>query len=796
MANRQGVGKVVKGLWKSPWIGAVLIVLLTVVAYLPALRGGFIWDDDDHLTANPAMTAPDGLRLIWSSLAVSRYYPLTLTNFWIQRRLWGLNPMPYHLVNITLHALNGVLLFLVLRRLRVAAAWLAAALWVVHPVNVESVAWITELKNTQSGVFFFLALLCFLRFEAGGQRRWYALALLWGLAAVLSKPSTVVLPLVVLLWAWWERGRWQRADMVRVAPLFGLALGMSALTVIEQHGNIVKAGTTEWKLGMAERLVIGGKAVWFYAAKVFWPVQLAFVYPRWEVGARSFLSWVPLAGLIGMGVVLWIWRRQSWAGVGLFGFGFFVVALLPVLGFFDVYYFRYSFVADHFQYLASVGLIALVASVGARICERTGRLGRQIGAAAVPTILMVLGALTWRQCHVYRDEETLWRDTLTKNPNAWIAHNNLGNVLADQGNLAGAVAEYRAVLRIKPDHAKAHYNLGLALADQGKVLEAIGQYEQALRIQPELAEAHYNLGNALLRQGKAAEAIDQYGRALRIRPGLAEAHGSLGSALLQVGKLSEAVAEYREALRINPNYVEARNNLGLVLAGSGLQEEAVAEYRKALRINPSSAEVHNNLGSALVNQGKLTEAAAEYAAALRVNPNYAEAHSNLGLALAGLGKTEEAVAEYREAVRIRPDYGEARYSLGVLLAARGETKAAIAQYREALRLRPDWPQALRKLAWLLVTDEDASVRNAREAVPLAERLCEMTGQQQVDALEVLAAAYAEAGRFNDAIQVAQRSLELANASGQKDLVGHIQEQMRLYQTGRPYHEGLAPAALR
>ena len=206
--------------WKSPVFRAALIVLLTIGAYIPALRGGFIWDDDDHLTANPAMTAPHGLRMIWSSVAISRYYPLTLTSFWVQHRLWGLRPMPYHVVNIVLHAINGVLVFLMLSRLKIPAAWLAAALWAVHPVNAESVSWITELKNTQSGFFFFCAVLWFLRFEAEERCSWYALALVCGAAALLSKASTVVLPLALLLCVWWERGRWGWTDLRRILPFF------------------------------------------------------------------------------------------------------------------------------------------------------------------------------------------------------------------------------------------------------------------------------------------------------------------------------------------------------------------------------------------------------------------------------------------------------------------------------------------------------------------------------------------------------------------------------------------------
>jgi len=580
------------------WLLALVLVIATFVAYLPAMRAGFIWDDDDHLTANPAMTAPHGLRMIWSSLTVSRYYPLTLTTFWLQRRLWGLNPLPYHVVNITLHALNGILFFLVLRRLRVRAAWLAAMLWALHPVNVESAAWITELKNTQSGVFFFLAVLCFLRFDAQERRGWYVLTLLCALAAMLSKPSTTVLPLVLLLCVWWNRGRWQRTDIARIIPLVGLALAMSALTVIEQRRAVLAAHTGEWHLGRATRLIIAGKTIWFYAAKVLWPVHLMFVYPRWAVDATSLSSWMPLAGLVGVGLILWRYRRRPGPRAALFGCGCFVVALLPVLGFLDVYYFRFSFVADHFQYLASASLVALAAGAGTALCDRATARGKHVGAAVATVILFVLGSLTWRQAHCYRDAQTLWQDTIAKNPQCWLGQYNLGLALLRQGRLQEATEHWEQALQIKPDLAQAHYNLGNALLQDGKIQEAIAHYEQALRADPDLAEAHHNLGIALEQADRVQEAVGHYQQALRINPDYAKAHNSLGNALLRAGKLQEAIGQYEQALRIDPGLADAHYNLGIALEQAGQAENAIQHYEQALRINPDFAQAQIALARA------------------------------------------------------------------------------------------------------------------------------------------------------------------------------------------------------
>jgi tetratricopeptide (TPR) repeat protein len=653
---------------QRPWFLALVLVIATVAAYQPAWQAGFIWDDDAHLTANPAVASPNGLQMIWSSLAVSRYYPLTLTTFWIEHRVWSLNPLPYHLVNVALHAANGVLIFFLLRRLRIPAAWLAAMLWALHPVNVESVAWVTEMKNTQSGLFFFLALLCFLRFETDSKPRWYALAIACGLAALTSKPSTVVLPLVLLLCVWWERGSWKRADILRVAPFFMLALGMSALTVVEQQRHIQVTGTAEWNLGMAARFVLAGKTVWFYAWKTLWPARLTFVYPHWELDPRSLWNWLPLGGLVIGGVLLWHWRRQSWARAGLFGCGFFVLALLPVLGFFDVYYFRFSYVADHFQYLADLGLIALAASAGTAIATRAGPWGRPWGTLVAALVLLVLGSATWSQAHVYHDMKTLWRDTLAKNPGCWMAHNNLGAAYSLEGNTRDAIGEYQEALRLKPDYADAHNNFGFALAQAGDIPEAVAHYQQALRIMPHHPEAHNNLATVLVQQGKLPDAIEHYQQALLIKSDSAELHWNLANTLMQAGNLQEAIAHYQQALRISPDYAVAHGNLGVALEEAGRVPEAIEHFEQALRISPDYAAAHYNLGNLLSKQGKLSDGIVHYEQALRIRPNYAEAHYNLGVALEEAGRVPEAVAHYQQALRLKPGFVEAQTALARLQA--------------------------------------------------------------------------------------------------------------------------------
>jgi tetratricopeptide (TPR) repeat protein len=591
-----------EGFAHKPWLWALVLVIATFAAYQSVWHAGFVWDDDEYVTNNPVLRSWGGLAAVWLKPgATKQYYPLVFTSLWAEYHLWKLQPLGYHLVNVLLHGLNAVLLWFVLRRLKIPGSWWAAAIFALHPVCVESVAWITELKNIQSGMFFFLSILCFLRFRPLTDReaaracdwRYYPLVLGLFACALLSKTATCSLPAVLVLLIWWKAGRVERRDVVPLAPLFVLAAVLGLVT----HRMELRAGAVgaEWSLSFTQRCLLAGRALWFYAAKLFWPAQLTFVYPRWEVDSESLLSWMPLAGLIVVGTVLWARRRQGWARAGLFACGYFVAALLPVLGFFDVFYFRYSFVADHFQYLASVGLIAVIANGGAEVGDRLGRPGRQMGVVVVAVTLLSLGALTWRQGHIYHDVETLWQDTLTKNPQCWMAHNNWGIELEKSGKRDEAIGHYEQAVRINPDDAEACNNLGNIYFDGGNFSEAISYYEQALIIKPDYAEVHINLGNALRKTGRIEEAIAHYRQALRIGPNLVEAHCNLGIALEKAGRLPEAIQQYEQVLRIKPNYAEAHAYLGNALAQMGRVPEAMAQYEQALRIKPNYAPARSAL---------------------------------------------------------------------------------------------------------------------------------------------------------------------------------------------------------
>lgn len=592
---------------RSALTGGALLALLTMLVYWPALQGGFVWDDDSMLTANAVVQSPNGLKDIWWSTKLTDYYPLTWTSLWVEWWLWGMNATGYHLTNLVLHILSTILWWRILKRLPIPGAWLAALMFAVHPVNVESVAWIAERKNTLALFFYTLALWGYLRFEEQvdsisgmGGWGWYGMSVLAYLLSLWSKTSGVMMPAVLLLYAWWRRGRIERRDLHRSAPFFGLALVLGLVTVWFQYYSAQAAGDVATR-SLGARLAGAGMAVWFYLWKAIWPTRLAFVYPRWEINASFPLVYLPVVALVLCFAVFWLWRG-GWGRPLLFGLGYFVVGLLPVLGFLKIYFQRYSLVADHWQYFSIMGVIALGVGGGVRFFTTKGRC--RIAGWGLGTLMVgALCLLTWRQCGVYRNDETLWRDTLAKNPGSWLAHNNLGIELWDQGRIPEAIAQYKQAIQLDPTFAETYNNLGVALKQTGRIQEAIAQYEQALQLNPDFFEAHCNLGGILMQLGRIPEAVEHYKEAVRLQFDSAEAHYNLAVALKQQGWTKDAIGHYEQALRYKPDLAEAHHNLALALWQEGQMSEAIAHWEQALRIKPDYPEAQNGLAWLLATLG-------------------------------------------------------------------------------------------------------------------------------------------------------------------------------------------------
>ena len=677
------------------WLSAGLLLIVVVIAYAPALRGGLLWDDDAHVT-RPELRSWHGLYRIWFEPgATQQYYPLLHSAFWLQHRLWGESTLGYHLVNLMLHYGAALLVGLILRRLAVPGAFLAAAIFALHPVHVESVAWISELKNTLSAVFYLSAMLCYLRFDEHRRRLWYGVALGLFILGLLSKTVTATLPAALLVIFWWQRGRlsWRR-DVLPLAPFFLLGAAGGLFTAWAERA-LVGADGAEYEFTLIERFLVAGRVVWFYLGKLVWPANLTFIYPSWEINQREWWQYLFPLGALGLLTGLWLCRKRSRAPLA--AVLFFGGTLFPVLGFFNVYPFRYSFVADHFQYLASLGIISLFAAGIVSLVARW-RFTAGLPLVVVGCVIAgLLATLTWRQSRQYADIETLYRETIRRNPTCWLAYNNWGNTLNALGRPQEAILFFQQGWRIKPDYADIHNNWGNSLQALGRPKEAIEYYRQALRINPAYAQAHNNWGSALQALGHHQEAILHYQLALRIKPNSADALNNWANALNALGLPHEAVLRCREALWIRPDYAEAHNNYANALNALARPGEAIEHCQEAVRLQPEFVEAHINWGNALLALQRPQEALEHYQEALRLREDIAEAHNNLGNALSALGRPTEAISHYEAALRIAPNYAEAHVNWGIALTHQGQLEVAVAHFNKALLLKPHFPPALANL---------------------------------------------------------------------------------------------------
>ncbi len=581
------------------WLWGVLLAGAIILAYQPAWRAGFIWDDDLYVTQNKLLTAPDGLQRIWFSLdSPSQFFPLVYTTFRIERAWWGLNPAGYHWVNILLHAANALILWRLLKRLELPSAWLAAALFALHPVQVESVAWITERKNVLCLFFFLLAARAWAEFvddkrPARPDWKFYGLSLGCYALALLSKTTACTLPVALLLVLWLKRKPISRVRLLQIAPFVAVGLVMGLVTVWwEQHHQGVK--TNAFGLGLVERILIASRALWFYASKLIWPVNLTFTYPRWTINPADPRAYLWLLGEIGLAAAIFFSRRRAGRSVAA-GFVFYVATLSPLLGFVMLATFRYSFVADHYQYIASIGPLALVAAGITGWFGRSPNVRRFAKPLSCGILLLALGILTWRQAATYVDPEMLWRVTIARNPGSFMAHNNLANLLLAKGQTNEAILHYRQALEIQPDADAAAYNLANALFRQGNVDEAIQSYRKALEIQPDGAAIWFQLGNALVAKGQLDEAIGCYRKAWQLQPGSAAVADGLGKALLAQGKAEEATVYLRKAVEFAPGLARAHSDLANALVRKGWLPEAAAQYEAALALQPDNINALANL---------------------------------------------------------------------------------------------------------------------------------------------------------------------------------------------------------
>jgi len=613
--------------------GCIFISAACFIAYSPAIKGDFIWDDDNYVTANPLITAPDGLWRIWFSTdATSQYFPLVYTTFRLEHKLWGFNPMPYHIANVAIHIISSLLLWLILRRLAIPAAFVAAALFALHPVNVESVAWITERKNVLMLVFSLLSLLFWIEFALRPQTKkrailFFVLSLLCYAIALFSKTTACVLPAALLLVIWLKDIPLKIKSFLLVIPyvVMGIAMGLLVIWWEHQHQG---TGLVDMHLSILERLLIASRAVWFYAAKIFFPANLAFSYPRWDINPAKVSQYIWLLACLLMAGGLWFWRKVLGRRV-IAAVLFFVAALSPMLGFLDLYTFVYTWVADHYQYMAAIALITLAVAAGSRLIARLGKYAKITKVLIAFVLLLTCAVLTWRQCRIYTNLETLWNDTLKKNPDSWIAHNNLGQMLLEQGKTDELIYHLTRAIDIAQRNPAVHpyiiatmrYNLAQS---QGKFQDAIEQLRIAIDVLPNDPKTYLVLADLLESQGRFGEAVNYLKQAIKIIPDDETLHYHLAGVLLKQGDVPGAIIYLQQALDIKPDDIDALD--GLVRFFAAQQDTDIRRSTKAVEYarravqhtNRQNPVTLNLLATALASDKQFAEAAATAEEALKL----------------------------------------------------------------------------------------------------------------------------------------------------------------------------------
>jgi tetratricopeptide (TPR) repeat protein len=755
------------------------LAAVTLAVFGQTAGFGFVNFDDDVYVYDNAKVAGGlslkGLAWVFTHADCHLYHPLTMLSLMGDYQLHGLQAGGYHFTNVVLHTASVLLLFLSLRRMT-GALWrsaFVAAVFATHPLRVESVAWVAERKDVLATFFFMLTIGAYARYvecrmrnaEPGDAQHatrnmqhashYYVLCLFIFALGLLSKPTVVTLPFVLLLLDYWPLRRLFVPPLhhsttpplrllLEKLPLLALAAGACALTVLAEGEAIAARANVSLPLRLGNALV--SYAV--YLRQMVWPTGLAPFYPEpekgyslWTIAFSSLLLALITGGVLAFG------RKRRWL---LTGWLWYLGMLTPMIGLVQVSAFAH---ADRMTYLPQIGLYLLLTWAAAELSA--GWPGRRVALGGLAAI--ILGGLTFcarTQTAYWRDNETLWTHALACTTDNDVANNNFGFALFQKGRVNEAITYFQNALQRQPGNAQARNNLGSALFQKGRVDEAITCFHQALQIKPDYAEAHYNLGVALLQKGSVDEAIAQYQKALQIKPDYADAHVNLGLAFLQRGSLDEAITHYREALQIKPDHANAHNNLGLALFRKGNVDEAIGHLQKALQSEPDSANFHVNLATALLRKERV----------------------------------DEAIGHLQKALTNKADYADAHYGLGNAFLQKGSMAEAITHYQKALQIKPIYPEVQNNLAWLLATGAEASLRDGQKAVELARQANELTGGKNPVILHTLAAALAETGRFDDARRAVQKAIELAPAAGRQDLAGQLNDELKRYEAGLPLHQ--------
>jgi len=783
-------------------IVCVLLAGLALAVYGPTWAYGFVdYDDGDYFYSNPQVKA--GLTwsgIVWAFQAgyASNWHPLVWISLMLDAQLFGPGAMGPHITNTLLHAANTVLLFLALKRLtglrspqgkanQPGVLWpsaFVAAVFAVHPLHVESVAWISERKDVLSGLFFMLTLLMYARYVErkdalqSGRGMAYGLTLLLFALGLMSKPMLVTLPFVLLLLDWWPLMRLNRQTVMRLVgekiPFVLLSAASCVVTLYAQKQAFIPITS----LPLGQRLENAATVCVAYLGQMFYPSKLAIMYPFADVVSAGWLAALALLAIITVLALVWRERRPYLLVGWLWNLGM----LVPVLGIVQV---GFQALADRYTYLPQIGLYFALAWL-ARDLSATRPQLRVLFAGTALAVIIALTAAALVQVTYWRNNLALWQHTVACTGFNPIALVNLDVALGDALPPEKGMEDFQRILAAMPDYSPGHYDLGTLLYRQKRYDEAAAEFQKACDLSPRYAEAYNNLANVRLAQGRLDEAAALYRKTIELKPDYEAPRLYLAMILMRQGRLEDAAEQYRAALVYSPEDTAASVGLANILFAQGRLDEAVAQYQKVIARKPDDAEAQYNLGLALGRLGRLAEAETQFRKTIELNPGYADAHGNLAKLLTAEGKLTEALAEYQRTLKLVPNSAQAHLRYGEALRANRDYVNAAAEFQLALQIDPQRMEAYLDLAWLRATSRDASLRNGAEAVQLAQRAQQLAGGGSPQILDTLAAAQAEAGRFGEAVQTAKAALGMC--TNDEALAVAIQRRINLYESSQAYRE--------
>ncbi|MGI9228762.1 MAG: tetratricopeptide repeat protein [Gammaproteobacteria bacterium] len=679
------------GLSSATLLPALALLLMVLVSFWPAFSAGFVWDDNVFIVKEPRVSTLTGLADIWLrplGNAEFHYWPILYTSFWLDYQLWGFNPAGFHATNLLLHGANTVLLWRLLLRMNIPGAWLIAAVFALHPLRAEAVVWVIARKDLLATLFYLLAAGCWLRYRERPETATYLALLAWYVAGMLSKSVAITLPVVLLVWVWWQRGRIVGRDLAQITPLLllGLAVGIYDMNLFNAQA------VHDFNYSVAERLIIAGKAVWFYVGKLLWPHPLMFHYPHWDVSPANPLNWLGLLAALTLVAGLWLARHRIGRGP-LAGILFFTITILPVLGLVSFGYMKFSFVADRYLYLPGIGLMSVLIAAAVTAWQRLSKHHSPLegaskqakpslvgGQALVIILLTTYGTLTFQRAYVYENDIVLFRHIIATNPDAPEAWFNLGTVMmAQKQEQEAAIEAFREAIKQDPTIAKVYINLGSVLMKLERNEEAETAFRRAIELEPkdftqesmplrarhEATMAHLNLSNVLLDLKRPQDAETSLRNALALEPDDAIAQQSLASLLHQQGRNQEAMTLLRKLTQTTEPTITIYLLMGEVATALGRTELAARYFQQATTLKPEGASALAQQAAVHFKAGYYEKALEYYRRSIAIQPNNAEVHSNMGSALGQLGRMQEAIASFERALQINPQLESARANLAL-----------------------------------------------------------------------------------------------------------------------------------